>query len=373
MTKRLLRHRLAVLATAVTIALVATPMAHADTAEELAAATQRVDELSQEANSAYQAAQEAEADLAQLDAELAQLSQQLAAAGIEVASSRAQVGRVARASYAAGGIEPTLMLLLAQDSEDLTAGIADLRRVADATTATLSNNIAQEANLAQTQAAVAVRQQEAAEVRAQRAAALAEMEAKVAEAEALQATLEQKYAQELAAAREAERLAAEEAAAQALAEQAARMAAAPAAQQPAGGAANGSAAPAPAPAPSTIGGVESVLSYALAQVGKQYRLGTRGPNSFDCSGLVSASYRQIGIGLPSYTRAQASQTRRVPLSQAQPGDLLFFFGRGADHVGLYLGNGKMVHAANPRTGILVSSINETWYRDRLTSVGRVVG
>lgn len=368
MTKKLLRHRMAVVVTATAIALVAPGLAHADTAEELAAATEQVDELSQQANSAYQEAQKADADLAQLDAELAALTQQLAAAGQQVVSSRAEVGRVARASYAAGGIEPTLMLLLADDSQALAAGIADLRRVADATTATLANSVAQEASLAQTQAAVAVRQREAAEIRVQRAAALAEMEAKVAAAEALQAQLEQKYADELAAAREAERQAAEAAAAQAAAEQAARLAAA---SQPAGG---NLVAPGQAGSvPTSAGSVEAVLSFALAQVGKQYRLGARGPDAYDCSSLVSASYRQIGVNLPSYTKYQANQTRQVPLSQAQPGDLLFFFGRGADHVALYLGNGKMVHAVNPRTGIVVGSINESWYRDRLTSVGRVVG
>ena len=85
------------------------------------------------------------------------------------------------------------------------------------------------------------------------------------------------------------------------------------------------------------------------------------------------AWRQAGISLPHYSRSQYSTTRRVPLSQAQPGDLVFYFGSGAHHVGLYIGNGKMVHAANPRTGVVVTSVLGPWYSSRFSGIGRVVG
>ena len=76
--------------------------------------------------------------------------------------------------------------------------------------------------------------------------------------------------------------------------------------------------------------------------------------------------------LPHYSRSQYSVTRRVPLSQAQAGDLVFYFKRGTHHVGLYIGNGKMVHAANPRSGVVVSNILGPWYSSRFSGIGRVV-
>ena len=84
-------------------------------------------------------------------------------------------------------------------------------------------------------------------------------------------------------------------------------------------------------------------------------------------------WRQAGVSLPHYSRSQYSVTRRVPLSQAQAGDLVFYFKRGTHHVGLYIGNGKMVHAANPRSGVVVSNILGPWYSSRFSGIGRVVG
>jgi cell wall-associated NlpC family hydrolase len=89
--------------------------------------------------------------------------------------------------------------------------------------------------------------------------------------------------------------------------------------------------------------------------------------------LTSAAWRQAGVSLTHYSRAQYSQTRRIPLSQAQPGDLVFYFGSGARHVGLYIGNGKMVHAANPSSGVLVTNILGPWYNSRFSGIGRVIG
>ncbi|WP_308042780.1 NlpC/P60 family protein [Micromonospora sp. PLK6-60] len=111
----------------------------------------------------------------------------------------------------------------------------------------------------------------------------------------------------------------------------------------------------------TINGVVSAaartaIRVACQQVGDPYVWGATGPNSFDCSGLTQYAYKAAGISLTHFTGAQWNEGRSVSRSEARPGDLVFFYS-DLHHVGLYLGNGIMVHA--PRTGkpVQVSSIN----------------
>ncbi|GAA1078736.1 NlpC/P60 family protein [Nocardiopsis exhalans] len=101
-------------------------------------------------------------------------------------------------------------------------------------------------------------------------------------------------------------------------------------------------------APVGSGGASAALDFAYAQVGKPYIWGGTGPNGYDCSGLVQASWRAGGVDLPRTTYGQADVgTRIYDMSAVQPGDILFFFG-DLGHNGLYAGNGQMVHA--PRSG-----------------------
>jgi peptidoglycan DL-endopeptidase CwlO len=92
------------------------------------------------------------------------------------------------------------------------------------------------------------------------------------------------------------------------------------------------------------GGRQKALRVALAQVGKPYRRNAAGPGSFDCSGLVKYAYRAAGRNVPHSVRGIRAAGRAVPLSKAQPGDVV---GRPG-HCGIYVGNGRIVHA--PRTG-----------------------
>ncbi|GAB3372442.1 NlpC/P60 family protein [Micromonospora halotolerans] len=116
----------------------------------------------------------------------------------------------------------------------------------------------------------------------------------------------------------------------------------------------------PAGCPKIDGVVSSAARTAIrtacAQVGDPYVWGATGPNSFDCSGLTQYAYKAAGISLTHFTGAQWNEGRKVSRSEARPGDLVFF-GSDLHHVGLYLGNGVMVHA--PRTGkpVQVSSIS----------------
>lgn len=108
--------------------------------------------------------------------------------------------------------------------------------------------------------------------------------------------------------------------------------------------------------------VEVAVQYALAQVGKRYVWGTKGPRTYDCSGLTMAAFARIGIKLPHYSGAQLNYGQRVARSQLKRGDIVWPHG---GHVGIYLGNGKMVHAANPGDGIIVSSVYSFWTARRL--------
>lgn len=98
---------------------------------------------------------------------------------------------------------------------------------------------------------------------------------------------------------------------------------------------------------------EIAIAYALAQVGKPYVWGTEGPNTFDCSGLTMRAYQQVGIKLPRTTSQQIKVGTRVSRAQLKRGDLVFM---SAGHVGIYLGDNKVVHAANPNDDIIVSKL-----------------
>jgi cell wall-associated NlpC family hydrolase len=117
----------------------------------------------------------------------------------------------------------------------------------------------------------------------------------------------------------------------------------------------------------------AAIKYALSQVGRPYSFSARPPSSWDCSKLTSAAWRQGGVGLTALSYTQWRQTRRIPTSQMRPGDLVFYFGRGAHHVALYIGNGKMVSASNPSDGVEIIDYLAPWYRERFSGVGRVIG
>jgi peptidoglycan DL-endopeptidase CwlO len=116
----------------------------------------------------------------------------------------------------------------------------------------------------------------------------------------------------------------------------------------------GFAALADTPPPTRVAAV--AVRNALDQVGKPYRWGATGPASFDCSGLVRFAYTAAGLTLPRTSRQQWSAGRHLPVASLRPGDLVFWARDPADpatihHVGMYVGQGLMVHA--PHTGALV--------------------
>ena len=104
----------------------------------------------------------------------------------------------------------------------------------------------------------------------------------------------------------------------------------------------------------------AAVSFAMAQVGESYVYGAAGPSAWDCSGLTMVAWAQAGVGLPHSSSAQYSSGTRVAVGDLQPGDLVFYYSP-ISHVGMYIGNGMIVHAANPSTGVQVTGLNTMPY------------
>ncbi|MFG2025110.1 NlpC/P60 family protein [Streptomyces sp. NPDC048825] len=101
----------------------------------------------------------------------------------------------------------------------------------------------------------------------------------------------------------------------------------------------------------------AAISYAYEKLGSPYVWGATGPDAFDCSGLMQAAYRSAGISLPRTTYAQIDAGERVSRAGLRPGDLVFFYS-GISHVGIYVGNGHMIHAPNPSAPVRLAPLDE---------------
>ena len=104
---------------------------------------------------------------------------------------------------------------------------------------------------------------------------------------------------------------------------------------------------------------QAALKWALKQKGKAYCYGGTGPNCFDCSGFAMMAYRQVGISLPRTADVQAKVGKLIKRANLLPGDLLFFY-TPVHHVAIYIGNGLMIHASSPSTGIIIATISSSY-------------
>jgi cell wall-associated NlpC family hydrolase len=100
----------------------------------------------------------------------------------------------------------------------------------------------------------------------------------------------------------------------------------------------------------------TAMNAALSKIGVPYVWGAAGPRAFDCSGLVLWAFNRVGISLPHSSAAQSRIGAPVAKSDLRPGDLVFFY-TPVSHVGMYIGNGKVVHASEPGQPVKISQIN----------------
>lgn len=119
---------------------------------------------------------------------------------------------------------------------------------------------------------------------------------------------------------------------------------------------------------------QAIVDEAMKHVGKAYVYGASGPNAFDCSGFSSYVYRQFGYSLNRTAADQMAHGTPVAKSDLMPGDLVFFNNRGTSyigHVGIYIGNNKMVHASTSSTGVIVSDLDSGYYTERYAGARRI--
>ena len=115
----------------------------------------------------------------------------------------------------------------------------------------------------------------------------------------------------------------------------------------------------------------SVVETAKNYIGSSYVYGASGPSSFDCSGFTSYIYKQYGVSLNRTAAGQYSNGTAVSKDELQPGDLVMFGKSGINHVGIYIGGGQMVHAANPSRGVTTDTINSGYYYNNYVGARRV--
>ncbi len=129
------------------------------------------------------------------------------------------------------------------------------------------------------------------------------------------------------------------------------------------------------PSVSGSGSGSSVVKSALNMRGTRYSYGSAGRHATDCSGLALQSYKKVGVTLPRTSAEQSHVGKAVSKSELRPGDLVFFktnAGRRINHVGIYVGDGKFVHASSGAGKVRVSSLNEGYYNNRYATARRVL-
>ena len=125
--------------------------------------------------------------------------------------------------------------------------------------------------------------------------------------------------------------------------------------------------------PSDLSAADRAADQAAKLVGKPYKYGGASPSGFDCSGLVYYSFKQAGVALPHNTTRQRASSRLVKVADLRRGDLLFFDqeGKKHGHVGIYLGEGRFVHAPSSGKTVRSDALSNPYWKKHLTEARRI--
>ncbi|MER6676472.1 NlpC/P60 family protein [Streptomyces sp. NPDC000983] len=298
----------------------------------------RVDRLYQEAEAATEKYNGAKEKAEVAESRLAKLRDEAARRTEKLNSAREGLGSMAAAQYRAGGLVPAAQLALSDDPERYLHGAEFVERVGTRQAATVAD--------------VRERLREIGQLRGAARVELASLKSRQAELKRHKRTITGKLE---SANRLLARLTAEERAR--IADGGLADGSGDRATRSASGAREGLAAPGSATAQAPNSRAAAAVAYAYQKLGSPYVWGATGPNAFDCSGLTQAAYRAAGVALPRTTYTQIDAGRRVSRSELRPGDLVFFYS-GITHVGLYVGNGQMIHAPNPSAPVRLAPISE---------------
>jgi cell wall-associated NlpC family hydrolase len=375
---------LAGLALALILGAVLTPgPAQADQLTDKRAEAQRVaaklDALEARVMQLDDEAERAKGELAAAEAAVADAQRRADEANAELEQRRAELQSFAVKAYISGNGSPAMDTLLAATTDEapkvrgyLEVTTGNRHDLLDRLQATKKKAEDEGRQLSEAQQALAERNR-----RLQ--ASLDEAQAAVDEQQAIKAKLDGEIAQLVR--EEQERKAAEQ---RRQAEEQARLQAQQHAQQravaptqPSQPSSPRPTAPGPpvseAPAPPVGSGAGAAVAAGMSKIGSPYVWAAAGPDAFDCSGFTMWAWAQGGKHLPHYSGAQYAMSRRISQAEAQPGDLVFFWGPGESgdpgHVGLYIGGGQMVHAPGRGKFVRVDSVG--YWSGARVAFGRV--
>ncbi|WP_078901499.1 C40 family peptidase [Actinacidiphila yeochonensis] len=293
---------------------------------------QQAEEATQRYDGAHQKADDDAAEVTALQGELARKT-------AAMNSTRDQLGVVAAAQYRTGTLDPALQFALSASPEDYLEQSGYLDRLGSRQSAVLSRLAGQRRDIEQTRAEAAGRLARLRAAQSTLADRKKDAAVKLHAAQALLASLPPGQRTAIIASEgdtpDGSSL------------------------QTAGAAArHGATLRVPlgsAPAPSAR--AARAVAFAYRAIGLPYVWGATGPNAYDCSGLTQAAWRAAGVSLPRTTYQQINAGTRVSESQLRPGDLVFFYS-GVSHVGLYIGDGEMIHAPHPGAAVRIAPISE---------------
>ncbi|MFE0348966.1 C40 family peptidase [Streptomyces griseoluteus] len=300
---------------------------------ELEKVRARLDGLYHDAAVATDAYNAAEEKTRKQSVELARLEKRTDTARKKLAELKDQAGAAARAQYRDSGMPPMARFLLSDNPERFADGAGTLLNGARATKKLIAETDRVERELKRDTDDAAARWKKLERDRKDKAAARKTVQARIKDAEKLESRLEKKEKERLA---ELERQAARKA-------QTAWLDT---------GVLKKKADTASATATGTSAGAKAV-AFATAQLGKPYVWGAEGPDSFDCSGLTSQAWADAGTPIPRTSQEQWRQLSHVEVTEMRPGDLIIYFA-DATHVGMYVGDGKMIHAPRPGRTVTVA-------------------
>ncbi|MEV1008980.1 NlpC/P60 family protein [Streptomyces sp. NPDC049881] len=289
-----------------------------------------VDSLYEEAEAVteeYNGAKEREEEL---EAAVEDLQDSAARGQDELNELRSSLGSIAAAQYRNGGLDPSVQLFLSSDPDAYLSRASTLDQVSGRQAETLQLIEGKQRVLDQQRAEAADALAELESLRSELGDQKETIQGKLSEAQALLNQLSEEQRAEIAAQEAAERDAAERASR----------------AEP-----RGDITPVEG-----SGYAVAALNYAIGKLGSPYVFGASGPGSFDCSGLTSWAYAQAGVALPRTSQSQAGAGTRLGASELAPGDLVFFYG-DLHHVGLYAGNGQVVHAPRPGQSVEYIGLN----------------
>ncbi|MGW3076519.1 MULTISPECIES: NlpC/P60 family protein [unclassified Kitasatospora] len=333
------RARMAVVTTAMAAggAVLASGTAHAEPTPSLASVKEQVDQLNEAAEQAIEKHNGFQAKQQQLQAD-ANVIQEKVARGQEAMNElRTRLGAVAADQYRTNGIDPSVQLMLDSDPSAYLERAAVQNQVSDSQASLLKQAQDEQRKLDQDRAEATATLAALDSVGTQLAEQKKDIQTKLAQAQEMLNKLSAEDRAKINAQQSAEKAKAEAQQAAAAAAAAAKDRASRSADRP----------DMNAPVPSASGRAGAIIGFAQAQLGKPYGWGKNGPASFDCSGLTSQAYRAAGVTISRTSEEQWKDGPHVDRANLQPGDLVFFY-NDLHHVGLYIGDGKMIHA--PRTG-----------------------